>query len=186
MERFIGHVLSSHLALARSNKKMDLFISLNTNKCWLLPAIISPSLRLMMGLYGLLERERKGNPPPRNDLDCSSLMICFRIPMKTDHFAMPKWLHTHSMGRSFVRELPLGKTNDIAQHLNIIAVLLIAGYNIKWNFCNLTVASSLSLSNCWGNLWASDGFILSENGTSCTLCELQPAAYYPPPSISTI
>ena len=144
MERFIGHVLSSHLALARSNKKMDLFISLNTNKCWLLPAIISPSLRLMMGLYGLLERERKGNPPPRNELDCSSLMICFRIPMKNDHFAMPKWLHTHSMGRSFVRELPLGKTNDIAQHLNIIAVLLIAGYNIKWNFCNLTVALSIS------------------------------------------
>ena len=77
------------------------------------------------------ERKKGESPPPRNDLDCSSLMICFRIPMKTDHFAMPKWLHTHSMGRSFVRELPLGKTNDIAQHLNIIAVLLIAGYNIK-------------------------------------------------------
>lgn len=56
------------------------------------------------------ERNERGiPPPPRNDLDCSSLMICFRNPMKTDHFAMPKWLHTHSMGRSFVRELPLGE-----------------------------------------------------------------------------
>lgn len=144
MERFIGHVLSSHLAMARNNKKMDWFISLNTNKCWLLPAIISPSLRLMMGLYGLLERETRGeSPPPRNDLDCSSLMICFRNPMKTDHFAMPKWLHTHSMGRSFVRELPLGENEWYCTALKYNSWLQYQMKLLQFNSCIVSLSLKL-------------------------------------------